>query len=434
MQTRYKLVIGAWAASLGFAFYTGYSVGQPTVNITENNIAANNIESSSDTQKLGSSSKSSTKKEKQQSRLRISPVKKHREPVNIVMADLKALLGNGMTGMDMAAFAESYNLVKDLSEEELTEALSLLQGDLKSPGNMMPLMLILGKYAEFDPLNAVAFYENNITSPQTKMMALGGILSSWSKTDPEAAYDWYLEKNKNSKNSSVMGNAAFGMTYIFKGLANNDMGSAIEKLKSLNPIGYEAQMAASGIANSLREKEDFIDFFEKTKEIDNQKIKGSILQNWVDRNPQEVVAWLETQEEDEHSQKNNQQVLRSWMSNNPQEAAEWYLGKAEDKQKAADTVVQQWTWRNPEAAMDWVKDKEGIDPQKSLQKILESSVYQNPEFAIKNINKLESTGSQQKLSVRIYAYLKNQSKSKAAEFLAASPFKDQINKTLNKKK
>ena len=112
-------------------------------------------------------------------RLRISSAKDVRLPVSVVMADLKALLGNsGMMAMDMASYAESYNVVKDLTEEELIEALDLLQADARKSGLLlMPLMFLLGKYAaEYDPNNAIAFYEHNITSPQGKMMALSDFI------------------------------------------------------------------------------------------------------------------------------------------------------------------------------------------------------------------------------------------------------------------
>ena len=72
--------------------------------------------------------------------------------------------------------------------------------------------------------------------------------------------------------------------------------------------------------------------------------------------------------------------------------------------------------------------------QKSIQKILENTIYQNPEYTIRNLDKLSDEEDQQRLSGRIYNQLKNQSESRAEEFLAASPYKEDILNKENKKK
>lgn len=428
-----KSIIGAWAVSVGVAFYAGFSTGQPEIQVTDNKISKNPAENT----KINSPAVTPTSvtDTKSANRLRVSTAKDARPPVSVVMADLKALLGSGnMMSMDMAAFAESYNLIKDLSEGELVEALDLLSGDINDPANMMPLMLILGKYAEFDPKNAMAYYESSITSPQTKMMALSSIMSSWAKTDPEGAYEWFQSQESENDGGGIMGGRSMGMVQIVQGLAKKDLRSAIEKLNKLETVGFEAQMAATGIASALKDKEEFIEFFKQTEDLDNKNIKNSVLQNWVMRNPQEAVDWVETIEDEKEKSKYNQQVLSGWMNSSPKAAAEWYLNSAEDKNKAAEKVVQKWSWRNPKAAMEWVESQEGIDNQKSMQKILESSIYQNPDFAINNMDKLEEDKSRQRLSERIYSHLKNQSKTKAEEFLESSPFKDEIVKKYSKKK
>ena len=179
---------------------------------------------------------------------------------------------------------------------------------------------------------------------------------------------------------------------------------------------------------------NFIELLDQTKDLDNQKVKTSVLQNWVMRNPQEATAWVETIEDVDKKKKYNQQVLNGWMNSNPQEAAEWYLDKAEDKQKAVDYVTQQWSWRNPTAAMEWTETQEGLDQQKSISNIIEWSIYQNPQFAISNLDKITDEKKQRKISERIYSQLKSQRKSKAEEFLASSSYKDHLTKKFSKKK
>ena len=420
-------IIAAWVLSTGLAFYVGYSIkgSNSESSIKE---AAEPADKNIDGQRTISTDKLDTP-QKNQRRINTSSV--NRTPVNVVLADLKALLGeSGMMTMDMSSLAESYNLVKNLNEDELLEALHQMQSNLNIPSNMMPLMLILGQYANINPLNAMAFYENNITSPQTKMVALSGILSSWAKNDPEGAYEWYQDKGSKDSSGGMMGGSSFSLVYIFQGLAKKDLNSTIEKLKSLGSSGFKTQMAASGIASSLRAKEDFVEFIEKTKDLDNAQIRNSVLQNWVLRNPSETVEWVDSLEDAGEQKKYTEQVLSGWMMTNPKEAADWYFEKSadKDKQASADKIIQQWSYSNPKAAMDWIDSQDGLDSQKSIKEIFDSASFSNPDFVVENLDRLSDEKAKKKVSQRVYKQLLQQNKKKAEEFFESSPFKDELTK------
>ncbi|MCM8542128.1 MAG: hypothetical protein NE328_17800 [Lentisphaeraceae bacterium] len=418
-------IIAVWALSTGIAFYAGYS--------TRSTNTENSQKEFSESAKKNSDLKESVSRETSDStsgkQRRINTTASNRPPVNVVLADLKALLGEtGMMSMDMASLAESYNLVKNLNEEELLEALNQMQGNLNNPSTMMPLMLILGQYANVNPLNAMAFYENNITSPQTKMVALSGILSSWSKNDPEGAYEWYQDKGSKDSSGGMMGGSSFSLVYIFQGLAKKDLNATIDKLKSLDNSGFQAQMAASGIASSLRTKEDFVGFIEKTKDLDNVQIRNSVLQNWLLRNPTETVEWVDSMEDKDEKKKYKDQVLSGWMMSNPKEAADWYIAKAEgkDKQASADKVIQRWSFSNPKAAMEWLETQDGLDSQKSIKTLFESASFSNPGFVTENLDQLTDDKDKKTVSQKIYQSLLRQNKKKAEEFLEESPYKEDL--------
>jgi hypothetical protein len=418
-----KIIIATAALSAGLSFYLGYSFRN--ISINEDHSSINSASRDSDKKRQNTSTSISDEKATSR-RINISSTK-NRQPVNIVLADLKALLGDtGMMSMDISALAESYNLVKHLSEAELVEALNQLQGNLSHPSNMLPLMLILGKYAELNPLNAMEFYESKITSPQSKMVALSGILSSWSKSDPEGAYEWYQKKTEKGNNGGMMSASSIGLVYIFQGLAKKDLGSTIEKLKNLGASGFKAQMAASGIASSLRSKDDFIEFIEQTKDLKNDQIGNSVLGNWVLRNPSEAVEWIDSLESENEKKKYEKQILSSWMMTSPSEAADWYMSKSDDKQVSADHIIKSWSYRNPKAALNWVKSQDGLDSQKSIKAIFKSARFTNPGFVADNIDELSDTKAKKEVSLEVYRELKSQDKAKATEFLEKSPFKEDL--------
>ncbi|MCM8538601.1 MAG: hypothetical protein NE334_21850 [Lentisphaeraceae bacterium] len=420
-----KTTIATWAVSLAAAYYAGYSTSSN--NSIETNTTNLQLEQSKQVSQSSSLKLEATSKNTKRAP-RAAVVK---PPVKVVIADLKSLLGeSGMMNMDMAAFAESYNLIKDLSEDELLEALGMFSDGTKNPADIMPIMLILGKYAEYNPQNAMAYYKENAKTPQEKMMLLSTVVSSWAKADPEGAYDWYMNDKKDnpSANSGIMGGQTLGVMQIFQGLAKNDMSSAIEKLKKLDAVGFEGQMAIAGITGSLKTKDDFVNFFEEAKDFDNDKAKSKALAAWAIRNPQEAIEWTEGLEDDKTKQTYNSQIFKGWMNTNPQEAANWYMETADEKNKDryVSQIVQTWSWRNPQQAMTWIEEQEGIKKEESIESIIRSSTYQNPQFAINNLDKIKNKKKQKNITRKIYSQMRMTNKTKAKEFINNSPYKEDI--------
>ena len=423
-----KSLIAIWALSLGLTFYAGLKFNT-SQTVTESS-STKNDKSATDKAKTGLNSSSNGAEGSEPRRLSGKSVKS-KVPVNIVLADVKALLGGaGMMGMDMAALAESYNLIKNLDEDDLNEALNQLQGNINHQSNMMPLMLILGRYAELNPTNAMAFYENKITSPQAKMLALNGIVSSWAKNDPDAAYDWYKNTDNDNSSGGIMGGKTISLVYIFQGLAKKDLDGTIEKLKNLGGDQFKMQMAASGIASSLKEKSDFVEFMEKTSDVENSNIRSSVIQNWVMRSPEEAVDWLDNLEDKKQKKDISEKVLNSWMMTNPEKASEWYIAQIDekDKQKSVEKIVRTWGMTNPQAGIEWLDKQEGINKDKAYKKALSSAVFSNPVYVADNIDKLNKEEDKKEISVQVYQQLKSVNKEKAQEFFEKSSFQEDLKK------
>jgi hypothetical protein len=162
-----------------------------------------------------------------------STVTKKPPIVSDVLEALKSLLGNGGLSIDMAAIAESYNLIKKLTEQQLIDALTQLKGDLNNPNSLMPLLVMLSQYAQKDPQRAVGFVQDNMSSTRSKMIAISTIISSWAKNDPQATYDWYMITKENNDSSGLLGTHATELSQIFQGLAKRGINDAIEKLADL---------------------------------------------------------------------------------------------------------------------------------------------------------------------------------------------------------
>jgi hypothetical protein len=214
--------------------------------------------------------------------------------VSDVLEELKSLLGNGGQSIDMAAIAESYNLVKKLTEQQLIDALTQLKGDLNNPNSLMPLMVILSQYAQKNPQRSVEFVQDNMSSTRSKTIAMSSIISSWAKSDPVATYDWYMMTKENNDSGGLLGTNAIGLSSIFKGLAKRDINDAIEKLADLTGDRMGLSMAVSGMTGELTDKAEFTDFIVKTSEFDDKSARDGAIRTWAMKNPQEMTDWLDT--------------------------------------------------------------------------------------------------------------------------------------------
>ncbi|WP_281558431.1 hypothetical protein [Thalassomonas sp. RHCl1] len=424
-----KGLFALWPASLALAFLLGYQLSpapQSQTSGQQPTFAQSRVQSNTATQLAGNNEQSvSTALVVKQT---ASPSAPAPAEVKDSLVQIKSLLGDGNMLMDMEGIAQSYLLVQTFSEQDVLESLSLLKNELEQANNMMPLMLILGRYAELNPQQAIAFTEDNISSSQTKMAAMASVIGAWSKQDPQGAYNWYLNSQENNPNQGAFSANSAGLMAIFNGLANQDLDDAISKLADISGHKNNTMMAVSGITSAFTDKEQFAHFLEQTKALDDRRIQSSVLSTWTMKNPQDTVAWLDNIENEEDKKALQQEVLGSWMFTQPLAAASWYISQADeqDKQSASEQIISQWGRNDPSATLNWLEQQVDIDNETSAKILLETSVYEHPDFVIEHLERLSDDKDKQQLSFNIYQALERESEQKAANFLASSPYRESL--------
>jgi len=416
-----------WAISMGAAFFCGYFVNSTSISNLNSN---QHNESSIIKQPVF---KGSEIKVKDNVQLReVTQLEKVNVPVateidlNILIDDLKKLLdGEGFT-FDMSSIAEAYGLIENLTEDELLTTLHLMKGELNKTKNITLLSLLTGQLATFDPIKTLSFIEEYIDIPQAKKSAVVTTLSKWAKEDPESAYYWYINPNNDLELNNQV--ASVGLFSIFNGLALRDANSAFDKLTELDSSNRNTRMAIVGFSQSLENKDDFIQFIERSEQLDNPQIKASIITTWVSKNPLESIEWSDSIQEQEQQQKMQSSIFKTWSNAEPTDAANWYIEKADEseKQSYATQIIRRWGMKDPNAALTWLDQQTTFDTQKSVAKLLSSSSYQNPQFTIDNIERLTNDKDKADMSFKIYSSLERSSTKKAAEFLTSSPYKEEI--------
>ena len=224
-----------WILSIGCAFSLGYKV--KTLPPTQNSPSViHQIEKSTEEQQgiiksVDNVSNANLVEQK------IPDTTKQPAAITDIVTKLKHQFGNSRSFIDIAAIAASYDLVKNLTEDELLEALLTLKSELDTPSISTPFNVLISRYAELNPEHSIRFVEDNIQAKETKMTAILSIIEIWSKNEPLKAYAWYEQTKDNNEPKGMHSSHTVSLVSIFDGLANNDFPDAIEKLVLLSNDG-----------------------------------------------------------------------------------------------------------------------------------------------------------------------------------------------------
>jgi len=405
-----KQIIAIWTVSLGFALYIGYWTANliPQTESVSHNVRSNykNADNKSTSLKNSLGNKK---------RIRVTTSSAQENPsMEIIFASLASQLTNGSVDN------KTIELIKNLNNSEFIQ---LIDQQLNEPMHRGNLYLLFKHYAWEFPLDAAQYYENNTATKEIKSLLRSALLESWSRVNPEEAYQWYMEKEyiKSKPDMDVQN--------IFSGLAEQgDLESTFDKLKMLDEKFFG--LAACGISMKLKENDEYIDFLTRATELDNNKINIQTVAFWMRKDIKAVTNWLALQPDS--PQKNNLKstVLNQWMYINPQQGAQWYLDNTDSPQDAINVIAREWGRKDPQAALGWLEAKERSTAgyNDALETIFRSSIYTNIDFAMENINKLPNKNYKMTISKTIYWALSRDSPKKAKEFFDNSPYKKYIKK------
>lgn len=329
----------------------------------------------------------------------------------------------GVYGQDLASIAAAYNLIINMSEDDLLSDLEYLKAYANDPEYSVTLSLYLDRYASIAPYKALIFALNSIKSPQSREGAINIALSKWSQKEPALALDWY-----NGNREELPSRFSPILSGIFANMAMKSKDLAIQLLQDYTDDRTELSLAISGITRNIKESGDFIDLLDKTAYLDSSSAQRSILNAWLRANPNGTLDWFSELPESIKKDKTEDLIFSSYMNDNASNAADWYLSRAESDrvQASAEKIIEYWSLSNPKDALEWVSRQTDIDAQQATKKLLMSSTYTDPSFVIDNLHLLESNRDKSDASTQIFAALKLESNEKAQMFFEDSPYQKEI--------
>jgi hypothetical protein len=329
----------------------------------------------------------------------------------------------GVYGQDLGSIASAYNLITNMSEEDLLSDLEYLRAYANDPEYSLTLSLYLDRYASIAPYKALTFALNNITSQQIRLGAISIALSKWAQKDPTLALDWY---NGNREELSSRFNPI--LSGIFANMATKNQDLAIQLLQDYTDDRTELSLAISGITLNLKESADFINLLEKTAYLDSSNAQRSILSAWLRANPEGTLDWFSELPESSNKDKTEELIFGSYINTDASNAADWYMSRAtsDQLQSRANKIIGRWSFSNPEDALKWVSRQTDIDAQQATKELLLNAALSDPSLVTNNLHLLTSNKDKADASARIFITLKRESSAKAQMFFEASPYQKEI--------
>lgn len=408
-----------WLLSVSIAFWLGayFTSQQDTVHKTTHNPTVTHQPKNTDSQNLPNSNKPSISTNSSSSTEKPSYSEEGIDQITQQL--INSLSGTGDI-LDVAAMAEGYQLVSNMNEQDVIQALQNILSSPDAQNNYMALMLLLDKYTVYDPYAAIQLLETKPFSRFHKMQLSNAIFSRLAKQDPHLGYNLLIAKS--SRNAEDPTNFQFGFIAVFTGLAKLSLVDAFEKLKHLPKNSMNISMAAAGISQTLRSQQDFVTLMNLAQELQNKQVIRTLITRQTLTRPKHLVEWLEHDYQGEDRLKLAEQTMRTWIMSQPQAAADWYIEfNHANKQQSVESIIQSWSNISPSKALSWLDRQSGLDHDKAVTLLLRKSIYSNPEFAMQHFDRINESEQKRHMAFNLYSTLMRRDEQQAKKFVESQP-------------
>ena len=350
-----------WAGSLVAAYRLGSRGSSPAVSETELQgnrpavtLGAPSSTAASPTNSAAPSRKAPSEAEEGDSR---SPALRVHEAI----ANARRELGGGGPMMfSPSAMFRAFGPLMELPQEEVKLAIAEVESSVDDPEKKgMLLSLLLGRWAEESPREALAYSEKMLEEQGPRAaQSTYTVVASWAQQDPDAAWEWYLDKRDSGKESpGAMGNDMH-LHMIFRGMASKDIDKALSRISEIDDEQASRQ-AAFGIAGAATSSEQVRErILKKTSSMSPEmrdSLRQSVVSQWAPTDLEGAIDWMRTLPTDEREQLVNSSGF-SLMFADPEKGAEFLLEDATEANlsRRYQTIVNGWANRDINAAGEWL--------------------------------------------------------------------------------
>lgn len=198
-------------------------------------------------------------------------------------------------------------------------------------------------------------YALSIERKGTRNSAVGGILGSWAKDDPDAAYDWLKSE------AAVDPYNLEGQTRsIFNILSSKNVSDALSKVWDLPSEAMKRQAlgTVAGRMISLGREQDVLSLYNQLDSAADKKlVYDVVLQSMGRYEPTYLGEWVLSMQDKGARSKGLDVLMSVWANDHPRSAAEWVTSELEsesDRARQMARVAGAWAKEDPAQAADWL--------------------------------------------------------------------------------
>ncbi len=283
------------------------------------------------------------------------------ERVRLAVATAKREMGSGGGfAFSPSTLYRAIGTLMELRPDEVQSAIAEVEHVIDQPQHkQMMLSLLLGRWAEESPREALAYAERIAESGGPASIGTTmSVLGTWARKDPEASWQWYLEKRDSDEiNVGPMGSDTY-LQMIFGGMADRNLDRAIERLRELDD-DQARRMASFGIANTAamdpEKREAFLDKTATMEDDLRLNVRQSVIGQWAMMDTDGAMDWIRGLPAEERAELANSSGY-SFMWADPEKGAEFLLEDATEETlpQRYQTIISAWANRDPNAAGEWL--------------------------------------------------------------------------------
>lgn len=217
-----------------------------------------------------------------------------------------------------------------------------------------PRTAALGKIAltlaMSDPAGALDFLRKNVRTSGDEE-AYSGVLSHWSRTDPDRAIETALAMESGKVRSA-------SLVSIIHEVANRDAAAAFKMLERIDP--EEWQDMSYSIAYHLAQK-DPKGAFAWAQSIPDEETRSNALSNvlnsWAQRDPVQACEQVKLITDPKSRDRALQSALSNWSYQDAVSAMTWAIRNLDEKQQLniiPNSLISSWTKQDRAGVQEWI--------------------------------------------------------------------------------
>ncbi len=291
--------------------------------------------------------------------------------------------------------------------------------DLPMNERLMASFLLFGKWAETDPIAAMAYtdkmgFTGNFVRPT--------VLQSWASKDPQAAAKYYSENSRQFAMMGMMGGrgpmggGGGGASVIASEWARQDPSAALAWAGSLT--GNEKSSAMSSVIREVASSDPkkAATMVASMDEAGRGQAYEDIARKWGSQNFSDAEFWIRTLPADQQGAA-MAAALAGLSKDNPQLASAKIaaLPEGDARNEAVNTLVRNWSRDNPKDAVAWLmKQNDETASGRAMGDVISNWVTQDDKAALAFVNSQQAGAVRDRAAA---AYIMSNRKSAPAALI-----------------